>query len=35
MTDSQTSVPMTLADLLGKAPADKTAIILPEQNIRV
>ncbi|HEX6463562.1 MAG TPA: AMP-binding protein, partial [Vicinamibacterales bacterium] len=26
---------MTLADLLEKAPADKTAIILPEQNIRV
>jgi len=35
MTDSQTSVPMTLAGLLEKAPADKTAIILPELNIRV
>ena len=35
MTDSQTSVPMTLAALLEHAPADKTAIILPEQNIRV
>ena len=40
MTDTQTSapktsVPMTLADLLGKAPADKTAIILPEQNIPI
>ena len=35
MTDRQTSVPMTLVDLLEKAPADKTAITLPEQNIRV
>ena len=34
MTDS-TSIPHTLAELLEQAPADKIAIILPEQDIRV
>jgi acyl-CoA synthetase (AMP-forming)/AMP-acid ligase II len=34
MTDSR-STPHTLAELIDNAPADKTAIILPEQNIRV
>jgi acyl-CoA synthetase (AMP-forming)/AMP-acid ligase II len=34
MTDS-TSIPYTLTELLEQAPADKTAVILPEQNIRV
>jgi acyl-CoA synthetase (AMP-forming)/AMP-acid ligase II len=34
MTGS-TSIPYTLAELIGKAAADKTAIILPEQDIRV
>jgi acyl-CoA synthetase (AMP-forming)/AMP-acid ligase II len=34
MTDS-TSIPHTLAELLEHAPADKIAIILPEQDIRV
>jgi len=35
MTDSQTSAPLTLAGLLENAPPDKTAIILPELNVRV
>ncbi len=34
MTGS-TSIPYTLAELIEKAPADKIAIILPEQDIRV
>ena len=34
MTES-TSIPCTLAELLENAPADKIAIILPEQDIRV
>jgi acyl-CoA synthetase (AMP-forming)/AMP-acid ligase II len=29
------SIPSTLLDLIETAPADKTAVILPEQNIRV
>ena len=29
------SIPSTLLDLIDTAPADKTALILPEQNIRV
>jgi len=29
------SIPSTLLDLIDTAPADKTAVILPEQNIRV
>jgi acyl-CoA synthetase (AMP-forming)/AMP-acid ligase II len=29
------TTPTTLLDLLSSAPADQTAIILPEQNIRV
>src|SRR5262245_44643712 len=29
------STPATLLDLIGAAPADRTAIIIPEQNIRV
>jgi len=34
MTES-TSIPCTLIDLIGRAPADSTAVILPEQGIRV
>jgi acyl-CoA synthetase (AMP-forming)/AMP-acid ligase II len=34
MTDS-TSTPCTLAELIESAPADSTAVILPEQDIRV
>src|SRR4051812_32782360 len=34
MTDSK-STPSTLAELLENAPPDKTAIILPEQNLRI
>src|SRR3954452_1857441 len=34
MTDSK-STPFTLAELLENAPPDKTAIILPEQNLRI
>jgi acyl-CoA synthetase (AMP-forming)/AMP-acid ligase II len=34
MTGS-TSIPYTLAELIEKAPADKIAIILPEQDVRV
>jgi acyl-CoA synthetase (AMP-forming)/AMP-acid ligase II len=34
MTDSK-SIPSTLLDLIATAPAGKTAVILPEQNIRV
>jgi acyl-CoA synthetase (AMP-forming)/AMP-acid ligase II len=34
MTET-TSVPCTLAELLENAPADKVAIVLPEQDIRV
>jgi len=30
-----TSIPYTLSDLIERAPADKIAIILPEQDIRV
>src|SRR2546425_758962 len=29
------AAPTTLFDLLGSIPADKTAVVLPEQNIRV
>jgi len=32
---ASTSVPYTLIDLIGKTPADSTAVILPEQGIRV
>ena len=32
---ASTSVPYTLIDLIGRAPADSTAVILPEQGIRV
>src|SRR3954452_6838238 len=32
---TQTSTPSTLFDLIAKIPADKVAIVLPEQNIRV
>ena len=32
---STKSTPATLLDLIGSAPADRTAIIIPEQNIRV
>ena len=34
MTESK-SIPLTLIDLIAQAPPDKTAIILPEQDIRV
>ena len=34
MNDS-TSIPYTLSELIERAPADKIAIILPEQDIRV
>src|SRR4051794_15623608 len=32
---TETSTPSTLFDLIAKIPADKVAIVLPEQNIRI
>jgi acyl-CoA synthetase (AMP-forming)/AMP-acid ligase II len=35
MTDSTSSVPYTLSELIDQAPADRPAVIVPEQHIRV